>query len=446
MKLRVPIAINPFAARHSFRRALTALVPALILAHANIAHAINVYYVTWDSTDATQEIQDAIDNAVSPSRIVLEYHSTPWYVNQMIVLNQPNMEIWVKGGATVEAKAGGFTLNQPMFKITASNVTMRGYANFNDTSAGVATLKMRKNDYFSYSGNQGSRHCISVRGNNSVVKGFNLNESGGDGVAVTKEVAGVPPTNVVLKDLTCDSNSRQGISVISVDGLTVTDCIFRNTSGLAPGAGVDIEPSIASDVLRDIEFVNCNFYNNEGNNVEINLSKLQGTGLQPVEITFDGCLINTGAKNGIGFYALNPTTGPTGTIVIKNTEIKNMVMSGIVFGGWGSADRVSLNVHNTYITNCAQSGTIPPIYFTQAATPAHQTGEVSFTGGCHVHDGATTVRTSAILGSTANVRAANPKDITGAITVHRHPDSTGVMVNILGPDSINCTVNVYEIP
>jgi hypothetical protein len=447
MKSFVPLAATCFITAPYLRRLMMPLVAAVTLAAANQAQALNVYYVTWNPTNAWQNITDTIAAAAAqggPSRIILENHGAPWYIDKMVELNQPNMEIWIKGGATVEATVGGFTLNQPMFKITGASVTMRGYANFNDATGGVATLKMRKNDYFSYAGAKGSRHCISVRGNHSIVKGFNLIDSGGDGIAVTKEVAGVPPYNAVLKDLVCDNNSRQGISVISVDKLTVSDCVFKNTSGLPPGAGLDIEPSIPSDVLKAITFTNCVFYNNEGNNVEINLSKLPNSG-PPIEITLDGCTINTGTKNGIGFYALHPTDGPTGTIVIKNTEIKNMFLSGVNFGGWGSADRVSTAFTNVYFTNCAQSGSIPPIYFSQASSPAHQTGEVAFTGGCHVHDGPTTIRSSAILGSTSNVQAAQPKDITGAITVHRHPDSTGPMVN-LGPNPINCTVNVYVIP
>src|SRR5699024_7481253 len=141
----------------------------------------------------------------------------------------------------------------------------------------------------------GSRHCISVQGaDNSIIQGFKLLRSGGDGITINKVPGANPanhPYNVEIKDEICDDNHRQAISVISADTHTVTECIFKNTIWTAPQSGLDIEPSVATDVLKDIKFINCSFINNAGNNVEINLRELVGAGLTPVDITFEGCLM-----------------------------------------------------------------------------------------------------------------------------------------------------------
>ena len=55
--------------------------------------------------------------------------------------------------------------------------------------------------------------------------------------------------NINIDNVTCDDNRRQGISVIHVDGLTVSNCSLINT-GLTeftkPGSGIDIEPNVSN--------------------------------------------------------------------------------------------------------------------------------------------------------------------------------------------------------
>ena len=59
------------------------------------------------------------------------------------------------------------------------------------------------------------------------------------------------------------------MSVIDVDGLAVEDSSFRDTAGVAPQAGVDLEPDLPSQQLRRIRFTNCSFTGNEGAGFQI---------------------------------------------------------------------------------------------------------------------------------------------------------------------------------
>lgn len=69
--------------------------------------------------------------------------------------------------------------------------------------------------------------------------------------------------NVIIENVTCDDNRRQGISVIHVDGLTVSNCTLINT-GLTeftkPGSGIDIEPNVSNGrnmSVRNIHVSDC---------------------------------------------------------------------------------------------------------------------------------------------------------------------------------------------
>ena len=430
------------------RECLAAL--AMACAVTVSAQTVNIYYVPWDATDATSNIQNTINNAVSPSKIILTHHTTPWYTSAPILLNQPNMQIWFANGAKVMAKAGGHTgTGDALFRVTGDNVKINGYYNGVDTSQGVATLEMRKTDYMvaPYAAS-GSRHCINVRGAaNTIIQGLILKKSGGDGIAVNPKDSpndSVPAFNLTITDVTCDDNYRQGISVISVDTLTATNCSFINTGltgATAPTAGVDIEPSRAYDSLKAVKFVSCTFSGNGGNNIEINPHALDQGLAAPIDLRFESCIVDTGSKNGIAFYGLDPTSGPTGTVVVKNTTITQTPLSGVVFAGW-AADRVGVTMANVDIVNCAQGGP-PPLLWTQTPNTMRH-GDVIFQSGCHIHEDFT--RTNALVYVSTNIQSGyGMKDVTGTIDYHRPANSTGPIM-VLGSNTVNCTLTVTQAP
>lgn len=454
MKMSVPLRATCFARRASFCRGVTAAAAALILASAAFAQSVTIRYVDFDPVDATANIRAAIEASRSDpgaSKIILTDQATPWYTSDTIVLDRPNQQIWFANGAKVMAKEGGhLDYNDCMFLITADNVKLNGYANGVDASAGITTIEMRKADYQQppYQGRPSDgknefRHVISVRGaSNTILQGLNLVRSGGDGIAINKSLSGsIPPYNTTIVDVVCDDNHRQGMSVFCADILNVTNSTFKNTVGTAPQSGVDIEPTAASDILKGIKFVNCQFSGNAGNNVEINPHALAGTNLQPIDIRLESCLIEDGAKNGLAFYGLDPTNGPTGTVVVKNTTIRNSTLSGLIFSGWG-ADRVSVTMANVDLIECNPSGSKPPILFTQN-DPAVPHGDVTFQSGCHIHESFT--RTNAMVYAGTYVRNAGLKDITGTIDVHRPASSTGPLLS-LGSNTVNCTLTVTLAP
>ena len=63
-----------------------------------------------------------------------------------------------------------------------------------------------------------------------------------------------------VRDCVFDRNYRQGFSVISVINLLVERCVFSNTNGTDPQAGVDLEPDFPSHRLTNVTFRDCSYH------------------------------------------------------------------------------------------------------------------------------------------------------------------------------------------
>ncbi|MFA4868560.1 MAG: right-handed parallel beta-helix repeat-containing protein [Pedobacter sp.] len=67
--------------------------------------------------------------------------------------------------------------------------------------------------------------------------------------------------DLLIDNITCDSNRRQGLSVIDCDGIIVKNSSFNNTYGTNPQSGLDLEPN-AGDEVKNVLIQNCVFNNN----------------------------------------------------------------------------------------------------------------------------------------------------------------------------------------
>ena len=88
--------------------------------------------------------------------------------------------------------------------------------------------------------------------------------------------------NVRLKNVICDNNRRQGISITHVDGFVAENCQFINTGvrkKVSPAAGVDIEPNLnkgRNQSCRNMTFKKCVMKGNRGKVFTINMSVTEG--------------------------------------------------------------------------------------------------------------------------------------------------------------------------
>jgi parallel beta helix pectate lyase-like protein len=98
--------------------------------------------------------------------------------------------------------------------------------------------------------------------------------------------------DVIVREITSDRNRRNGMSVISVDGLKVFKCIFSNTQGTDPQAGLDMEPDDSTQFIKNVEVAYCQFIDNAGAGVLFGFGGAPRANLQNVNVhdnVYRGC-------------------------------------------------------------------------------------------------------------------------------------------------------------
>ncbi|MVZ63646.1 right-handed parallel beta-helix repeat-containing protein [Sphingobacterium humi] len=89
--------------------------------------------------------------------------------------------------------------------------------------------------------------------------------------------------NIKVYNTICNSNRRNGIAIVSVDGIEVFNSTFANSRLMYPKAGIDIEPGAAK--LDNVFIKNCLTYRNKARGIDLMLRKLVGTGSREINIT-----------------------------------------------------------------------------------------------------------------------------------------------------------------
>jgi hypothetical protein len=291
----------------------------------------NAAWWPFDEQDATVAIQAAIDSGAKT--VVVPNIGQPWIVRPIRLVG--NQDLVLHRGVQIVAKRGEFRGGSDTL-FTADgieNLTIHGDG---------ATLSMQKEDYivglvlkdlnwqrwFGQYAKAEWRSTLALRGcSNIKVLGLTLKDSGGDGVYIDGNGRLPCCRNILLQDLICDNHYRQGISVISVEGLTVEDCAFKNTWGTPPSSGVDLEPDSATQKLQNIVFRNCRFDDNYGDGIEIFLAHLNESS-DPISILFEACRVSSRRGAGIRVTRIYDK-GPRGSIEFRDCVVENTEAHGI---------------------------------------------------------------------------------------------------------------------
>lgn len=197
-------------------------------------------------------------------------------------------------------------------------------------------------------------HGIRIRGSaRATIRDILISNGWGDGITVGPLPVYQQPylksTDVVVANVVCTGNRRNGLSIGNVIGMKVYDSEFSNTYGTSPQCGIDIEPSkgVGGDEGCDQVWIeNCLLRGNAhyGMNVWKRVSNL----------TLTKCIIE---KNGTCGLVTRGLTGAT----FSDNMIQQNASTGLYFQD-GTTD-VGIS-GNTFFNNYTKQGYIDRTDFT----------------------------------------------------------------------------------
>jgi hypothetical protein len=410
----------------------------------------NAAWWGFNTEDSTDTLQAALNSGARTVNV--PYMGKPWIVRPLELRSHQTLQL--EPGVVILAKQGEFLGGgDSLFTARdAEDVVVRGYG---------ATLRMRKTDYMAPPYAKAEwRMGLSVRGcTNVTVEGIRVESSGGDGIYIDGGSKSRLSKGVVIRDVTCFDNHRQGISVISVEDLLIERSVFANTWGTAPGAGLDLEPDSPDQSLVNIVVRDCIFENNEGHEVLVYPKNLHDKA-PDLSIRFENCLMRKtltagkphGVAQGIGrdddshgwsgiCVAAVQDDGPGGFIEFVNCVVENTGKESVrSFDKSARRARVRFaNCHfrNPWLTAHPQHwSTRVPIHL-QVRRPhvSSDVGGITF-DDCHVYDSVS--RPALFLepvGSELGLR-----DLDGTITVH----GPGEPQMALGPKTQNIHLRLVD--
>ncbi|MBL7224432.1 MAG: right-handed parallel beta-helix repeat-containing protein [Candidatus Brocadiae bacterium] len=384
----------------------------------------NAAWWGFDAEDSTAAIQGAIDSR-APA-VLIPNMGKDWIVSQTIRLRS-NQRVLLQRGAVVAAMKGKFLgRGEALFLAeNRQNVYLYGYG---------ATLRMRKADYTEPPYQKAEwRHALSLRGCTRVqVHGLTLAESGGDGIYIgtTKEHRAC--RQVLIKDVTCDGNHRQGISVISADGLLIDSCRLLNTKGTAPQAGIDLEPNRPNEHLANVVIRNCVVEGNAGPGIYAYLAHLDRTSW-PLSVRVEDCTVRACGSFGIGGGALGDD-GPRGYITFSDVRVEGTHGPGAYVYD-KSADRARFRFVRCKWSNVARRHGNPIAIALRGPKMTQKPGGLYF-AACRVEDD----RDRPFLVFSSKVAEAALADVRGTLAV-KNPN--GARMD-LGARQERCRIRIAD--
>jgi len=367
----------------------------------------NAAWWGFDAADSTEALQASIDSGAGT--VIVPFMGDPWIVRPIRL--RGSLTLLFEPGVVVQAKRGEFKRkNDSLFRAEdVSDLILRGYG---------ARLVMWKEDYQSEAYEKAEwRMGVSLRGCSRVrIEGLRIEKTGGDGVYLGATEHQPFCRDILIRDVACVDNHRQGISVISAENLLVENCLLAGTHGTAPQAGIDLEPNKGAERLVDCVVRNCVIENNSGAGILVYLGGMasRDAAVEPVSIVFENCLVRGGKRDGIHVAGVLDH-GPDGTIEFRNCTVMGSAGAGIAVAG-KSADRARVRFMNCSLANVFTADGAP-------GTPLHfglwGPDQVSRNGGVELLNCCIVDSKDRPVASAAGARGQILHDVHGTLFVRR---------------------------
>ncbi|MEO0775201.1 MAG: right-handed parallel beta-helix repeat-containing protein [Bacteroidota bacterium] len=250
----------------------------------------------YDPSDATPALRAALSSSFDT--IIVDQQSNDWNVGPSRLFDITDKVVIFEPGVVLRAIPGAYSdPNDCLLQFwRAQRLSLIGYG---------ASFVMNQSEYAALNDSEW-RHCLSFwDANDIVVRGLELRDSGGDGLYIGGDVfygGQGYSKNVLIEDVRCLNNYRQGMSIISAENLTVRHCEFSQTQGTLPEAGVDLEPDVPQHRLVNINFEYCSFTQNGWAGIALALRLLDETSLD-ISIRFADCYLSNNHRPGNSYAA-----------------------------------------------------------------------------------------------------------------------------------------------
>ncbi len=256
--------------------------------------------------DDTQAIRAAI-NSLSDHNAVLYFPPGVYLVTDDIELRS-NMTVKGSGEASVIKRAPNDLTHYRVFRCR----------NISDVVLSDLCLLGDKETHTGEDGEWGN--CISLEGVRNVnIERCYLMDGWGDGVYLGAGDGNLSNFYVNIRDTKITGNRRNGISVITVDGLTIDGCLISNTGGTEPGAGIDFEPNELGQTASNVKVTNTTF---SGNSKDVLFADTEQNLHFYKQVIFTACIF----KSQVALDWRTPLTGETfagGVVTFSGCQFDN---------------------------------------------------------------------------------------------------------------------------
>ena len=301
----------------------------------------------YNSTNATIALQNAMQS--SNDTIVVDLQASDWNIGPINLFTIQNKVFIFEKNVKLKAISGLFpatngTNSCLMRMVNCSNITFLGYQ---------AEFAMNKPEYVALNDSE-FRHCLNLTScSNFSIFGLTFRDSGGDGIYIGGEegsgIIGYCET-ILIDDVKCINNYRQGMSICSAQNMTVRNSLFSDTIGTLPEAGIDVEPYQTTQRIVNLNIENCTFKNNGWSGIALALFELRTTSL-PVSITIKDCYFKNNNRPGNTYaHSEIQVSADNNNPVLGNVDFERCFIDGSQYAAFYS--RKTANAYLVKFKDC----------------------------------------------------------------------------------------------
>jgi len=237
-----------------------------------LENALPAGYVKNGSVDYTSYIQSALTKY---STIV--FPGFPLLVNDKGLLIGSNKTVFFQPGSEVRLKPSTLGIYNIVRINNSSNVRLVNPVIVGDRANHLGT------------GGEWGAGLTITSSKNVTVENPKISDCWGDGIFISQpNETMIIPQNITITGAKLYRNRRNGIGVICVDGLTLTDTyvygVLESEGGTRPMAGIDFEPNYAYQELKNINVSNFKTEHQGAEGVQLRLQNLVGPGVSGKQI------------------------------------------------------------------------------------------------------------------------------------------------------------------